>query len=317
MTEALTSLFQMFVFPGFLFLSVYGLFLEFVDRKLYARFQNRVGPPWFQPLADFIKLLGKETIIPAEADKRMFKVIPVFALAAVCTAFLYMPIWSSQSLYPFKGDVIVVLYLLTIPKLTFFLDGWYSTSLFAALGSVRTLTQLFASEVPLFMAILGPAVLAGNASEWSLSGISAFYSLHPLYILINLPAFIVAIIAIQMKLERMPFDMPEAETEIVAGWNTEYGGKLLAFFRMSLDIEVVVSSALIAAVFMPFFMPDSAAVGFGLFVVKTLFIVFILSAIRAVMARLRIEQMVVFCWRILTPVALVQILANLILKEVL
>ena len=160
MTNMLMSILEILIFPGFIFLSFYGLIIEFVDRKLYARFQNRVGPPFLQPLADFIKLVGKETIIPAEADKRWFKVLPVFALAAVTTAFLYIPVWKTTSLFPFNGDVIVVLYLLTIPTLTFFLAGWYSTSLFAAMGSVRTLTQLFAYEVPLFMAILGPALMA-------------------------------------------------------------------------------------------------------------------------------------------------------------
>ena len=77
-------------------MALYGMAVEFVDRKLYARFQNRQGPPWFQPLADFIKLLGKETIIPAEADKRIFKALPVFTLASVCTAALYIPIWGGK-----------------------------------------------------------------------------------------------------------------------------------------------------------------------------------------------------------------------------
>lgn len=133
MSETLVNLFEIMVFPGFIFLSLYALLVEFVDRKLYARFQNRVGPPWFQPLADFIKLLGKETIVPLEADARMFRVIPLFSLAAVCTAFLYIPIWGVKSMFPFNGDAIVVLYLLTIPTLTFFLAGWYSSSLFACL----------------------------------------------------------------------------------------------------------------------------------------------------------------------------------------
>ncbi len=320
MTEALISLFKIIVFPGLIFLSVYSLLAEFVDRKLYARFQNRVGPPWFQPLADFIKLLGKETIIPEQADKRMFRFIPLFSITAVCTAFLYIPVWGINSLYPFSGDVIVVLYLLTIPTLTFFLAGWHSSSVFACLGSVRTLTQLFAYEVPLFMAILGPAILAGTAGNWSISGISAFYNSHPIYILINIPAFFVALVAVQGKLERVPFDIPEAETEIVAGAFTEYTGKLLAIFRMSIDIEMVVAAALMAAVFFPFYAGGSLLlghiIGILLFIVKTLFIVFLLSAIRASMARLRIEQMVTFCWRVLTPIALVQVLANLILKEV-
>ena len=308
------ALLNILIFPGFLFLSVYGLLVEFVDRKLYARFQNRKGPPWFQPLADFIKLISKETIIPCEADKTIFKLLPMFALASVCTAFLYIPVWGLKSIYPFDGDVIVVLYLLTIPTITFFLAGWYSTSLYATIGSVRALTQLFAYEVPLFMSILGPALLANT---WSISGIAAFYYAHPLYSLLNIPGFAVAIIAAQGKLERVPFDIPEAETEIVAGTFVEYSGKLLALFRMSIDIEMVVISALLAAVFLPVFAAASPILGFVIFIIKTMFIVFLLALFRSVLARLRMEQMVNFCWRYLTPVALVQILIDLLLKGVL
>jgi NADH-quinone oxidoreductase subunit H len=308
------ALFNILVFPGFLFLSAYGLLVEYFDRKLYARMQNRVGPPWYQPLADFIKLISKETIIPEEADKNIFKLLPVFALAAASTAFLYIPIWGTQSLFPFAGDLIVVLYLLTIPTLTFFLAGWHSTSLYSTIGSVRALTQLFAYEVPLFMALLGPALLADT---WSVSGIAEFYRLHPWYSLINIPGFAVGIVATQGKLERIPFDMPEAETEIVAGTFTEYSGKLLAIFRMTVDVELIVVSALLAAVYIPFFAVQSPILGFLLFVVKTLVIVFLLCVFRTVMARLRIEQMVNFCWKYVTPVALVQILIDLLLKGVL
>jgi NADH-quinone oxidoreductase subunit H len=304
------SIFHILIFPGFLFLSVYGLFTEYIDRILCARFQSRQGPPWFQPFADFIKLISKETIIPAEADKKMFKLLPVIALAAVSTTILYIPIWSTRSAYAFQGDVIVILYLLTIPTLTIFLAGWSSASLFSAIGSVRSLTQLFAYEVPLFMAILAPAMLAGS---WDLSQIAAFYAAHPVYALANIPGFVAALIAIQGKLERVPFDIPDAETEIVAGPFTEYGGRLLAMFRMAIDYEVVVVSSLMAAVFIPVFSAN-IVVGMLLYLAKTLFIVFLLSAIRSIMARLRIEQMVRFCWRVLTPIALVQIVIDVALK---
>src|SRR5512136_677046 len=120
----LRSLVDILVFPGFLFLVAFGLFAEWVDRKLYARFQNRMGPPWFQPLADIIKLFGKESIIPEEVDRRMFKLLPMVALASTMTAFTYIPVWGPRALFSFQGDVIVVLYLLTIPTLTFFLAGW-------------------------------------------------------------------------------------------------------------------------------------------------------------------------------------------------
>jgi NADH-quinone oxidoreductase subunit H len=304
------SILYILVFPGFLFLSAYALIVEFVDRKLYARFQNRKGPPWFQPLADVIKLAGKESIVPCEANRRWFKGLPIVALASVATAFLYVPVWGTASVMPFQGDIIVILYLMTIPTLTFFLAGWNSSSLFAALGSVRTLTQLFAYEVPLFMAILGPALLAGT---WSMSGVAAFYAAHPAYALLNLPGLAAALIASQGKLERVPFDTPEAETEIVAGAFTEYGGRHLALFRMTVDMETVVLASIISAVFIPLF-AENPALGVLIYAAKTLFVVFLLSAFRAVMARLRIEQMVRFCWLYLAPLAMAQLLIDLVAK---
>ncbi len=306
------AVFTMLIFPGLFFLMAYSLVVEFVDRKLYARFQNRKGPPWFQPLADTIKLMSKESIVPCEADRRWFKALPVFAMAAVATAFLYVPVWGTQSLFPFAGDVIVILYLLTIPTLTFFLAGWNSSSLYAALGSVRTLTQLFAYEVPLFAAILGPALLANT---WSLSGMAQYYAEHPLMALVNLPGFVAALIATQGKLERVPFDTPEAETEIVAGAFTEYGGRHLAIFRVAIDMEMVVLASILSAVYIPLFSANPI-LGFVFYVIKTLAVVFLLAAFRSVMARLRIEQMVRFCWLYLTPLTLGQLLLDLIVRGV-
>jgi len=310
----LQSLFYIFIFPGLLFLGTYGFLVEYVDRKLYARFQNRVGPPWFQPFADFVKLLGKEGIIPSQAEKGMFKILPAFTVASVSCVILYLPLWNLTALYSFKTDLVVVLYLLTIPTVTFFMAGWASTSLYATLGAVRTITQLFAYEVPLYMSLLGPALLADN---WSISGIAAFYYEHPLLSLVNIPGFFVAIIAMQGKLERVPFDIPDAETEIVAGSFTEYSGRFLATFRMGLDIEMVVLVSLVAAVFIPFYMPSGFIPGILIYLVKTLFIVCILSLIRSLMARIRIEQMVNFCWKFLAPLAILQILTDIILKGIL
>ncbi|MDR3552345.1 MAG: NADH-quinone oxidoreductase subunit H [Clostridia bacterium] len=308
------ALFDIIVFPGFIFLGILSLVAEFTDRKLNARLQNRVGPPWYQPLADFIKLSTKETIVPESASSRMFRALPLFALASASTAFLYIPIWSTTSLFPFSCDLIVVLYLLTVPTLTFFLAGWFSSSLYSEIGSIRTMTQLFAYEVPLYMALLGPAILADN---WSISGIASYYYIHPLMALFNIPGLLVSLVAAQGKLERAPFDIPDAETEIVGGTFTEYNGRFLAFFRMSIDVELVVVATLIAAVFFPLFTPANAIVGFLIYLVKILFVIFLLAVLRTALARLRIEQMVSFCWRILAPLALLQVLIDLIVKGVL
>jgi NADH-quinone oxidoreductase subunit H len=309
----MAALFSILIFPGFLFVSVFGLFVQFFDRKLHARLQNRVGPPWFQPLADLIKLAAKQDIVPDQANPNMFKLAPIFALTASVTAFLYIPLWESNSLYSFNGDVIVVLYLLTIPTLAFFIGGWYSTSLYAKIGSVRSVTQLFAYEVPLFMSILAPALLANS---WSLGEISYFYTMHPKFCLTNIIAFGVSLVALLGKLEKVPFDIPEAETEIVAGPFTEYSGRLFALLRLTLDIEMVVVASLLAAVFLPFGLGAGPIAGFIFFIIKVLFIVSLLTLLRTVMARLRIDQMIDFCWKYLVPLALFQILINLALKGV-
>lgn len=313
MSEALLAIFYILVFPGFLFLTAFGLIAEFIDRKIYARLQNRIGPPWFQPFADLIKLLSKEDIVPTDATRRMFQVAPLFALSATVTAFFYIPAWSLKSLYSFNGDILVVLYLLTIPTLAFFIGGWYSRSLFATIGSIRILTQLFAYEVPLFMGVLAAALLADT---WSLSEMTVFYNSHPWYWVFNLGGFAVCLIALLGKLEKAPFDIPEAETEVVAGALTEYSGRLLALLRLTLDIEMVVGAAFLAAVFFPFGLNSGAAAGLLIFIIKVLFIMAIMSLLRTVFARLRMDQMINFCWKCLVPLALLQLVLNLILKGV-
>ncbi len=298
------ELFNIIIFPGFVFLALFSFMAEYFDRKLHARLQNRVGPPWFQPVADFIKLMSKEEIIPREANAGMFRAAPVAALASTVTAILYIPLWGGRALFSFNGDVIVVLYLLTIPTMAIFIGGWYSTSLFARLGSVRAITQLFAYEVPLFIGILSAALLADS---WSLAGIVAFYKIHPLLLAVNIPGFVVSLVALLGKLERVPFDIPEAETEIVAGSFTEYSGRLLALFRLTLGIEMVVGASLLAAVFIPF-------ANAGVYFIKVFFIVSLISLARTLFARLRMDQMIEFCWRYLAPLGIAQLLVNLYLK---
>jgi len=305
------ALFSILVFPGFCFLFIFGLAAEFIDRKAYARLQNRVGPPWFQPGADFIKLISKEDVLPEEANPRMFKAMPIFALTAAVTAFFYIPLWTTNAMYSFNGDLIVVLYLLTIPTLTFFLGGWYSTSLYSKIGAVRSLTQLFAYEVPMLMSILAPALLAGT---WSLSEMSLFYSQHPWYWLSNMLGFGIALISLLGKLEKVPFDIPEAETEIVAGTFTEYSGRLFGLFRLGIDIENVVGASLLAAVYLPFGITSLPILSFAIYLCKVIFIILLMTLMRSLFARFRIDQMLDFCWRFLSPLAFVQVLLSLALK---
>jgi NADH-quinone oxidoreductase subunit H len=284
-----------------------------VDRKLHAKLQNRIGPPWYQPFADFIKLISKGDIVPEQADATVFTLMPIIAFTATLTAFFCIPLWQMRSLYPFNGDLIVVLYLLTIPTLTFFLGGWYSRSVFSMIGAARSIIQLFAYEIPLFLSILAPAMLAGTLS---LSEMTIFYSNHFWLAILNLIDFAIALVALLGKLEKTPFDIPEAETEIVAGSFTEYSGRLLAFFRISIDMEMVAGSSLLAAVFLRFGLSLGPALGFILYLVKVLFVVALLSLARTIFARLRIDQMINLCWKYIAPVAFLQLIVDLVVKGI-
>ena len=306
----LLQIFQVLVFPGLLFLCAFSFLLEFIDRKVYARMQNRKGPPWYQPLADMLKLIGKKAIIPRNAQKLIFAALPTVSLAAVCAAFLCVPVWGATAVTPFSGDLVAVLYLLTIPTLCHVLAGYNSHEVYSTIGAFRTLTQMFAYEVPLFMAFLSPAILAGT---WSISGITAFYTAHPLYTLFNIPAFFIALLTSQSKLERTPFDAPEAETEIVGGALVEYSGRYLAFFRATAITELTAIASVIAALFLPFF-TGNALLDFSLYLVKTFAIVLVMVLLRATLARARIDQTLRLFWSILTPVAMVQMILNLLLR---
>jgi NADH-quinone oxidoreductase subunit H len=320
--EVIQVAFFILVFPGFLFQFVFAATLEWVDRKLYARMQNRVGPLYtgpsgfLQPFADLVKLFGKEDLTPAAADKFMFNLMPLVALAAVCASGLLVPLWVIKPFTSFSGDIIVDAYLLAIPSFALFLAGWFSASPFSLIGASRVLTQLFAYEVPFFLALLTPAVITGS---WQISQIMAFawwegpwWSVL-LRMVAQTIAFGVAVTCLQAKLERVPFDIPEAETEVVAGPLTEYSGKKYGMFRLQKNILMYTGAALVAAVFLPSF-PMGAILGAIWLLIKTVFVVAILSVIRASFGRIRIDQIVVFSWKYLAPLSLLQFLVVLVLK---
>jgi NADH-quinone oxidoreductase subunit H len=309
--EILCQLFSILIYPGLLFLIVIGLAADWADRKLYARMQNRQGPPWYQPLADFVKLVSKETIIPKSVDSCLFKVLPYIAVAAVSTCIMMIPLNGSDALLSFSGDLIATAYLLSIPTMCFFLIGWYSSSPYAAVGSMRVLTQFFAYEVPLTLVLISPAIIAGS---WSIADISYYYCLKPVMMFINLPGLIVALITMQGKLERVPFDIPHAETEIVGGVFTEYSGRLYGFIRLAMSMEMVVVAALFSAVFLGGSLGAEGFWGFLVFLIKLSGFVFVSALIRSLMARVRIEQMINFCWRMLTPLAMLQAVIAILVR---
>ena len=245
--KSLLAVIAYLLFPGGLFVVVGSLAYEYVDRKLIARFQNRVGPRWFQPLADFVKLLVKEEIIPQGVNPGLFIWLPVVALAAALATALYVPMAGLSPTWSFRGDVVATVYLLMMMTLCIGLAGANTSDRFSVIGAVRALTQLFSYEAPFLLALLGPAVVAGS---WRIAEINV-YAQGRLWMIVTQPfGFLVALIGLMGKLELPPFDAPEAETEIVSGALTEYSGRGLAFFRLGRDIELFVGLTLISAFYL-------------------------------------------------------------------
>ena len=292
----LSVIFALTIFPGGLFVLLNGWAYEWVDRKLVARLQNRVGPRWFQPSADTLKLLAKEEIAPDGADTRLFDALPIVALAGVLAAALYVPLAGLAPIAPFDGDLIMVVCLLSLLTICTGLAGANTADRFALLGSMRTLTQLFSYEAPFLLALLGPALAAGS---WRVSATATYAEGH--WLVLTQPlGFLVALLALMGKLELPPFDAPEAETEIVAGALTEYSGRGLALFRLGRSAALVVGLTLIASFYL-------GGIGDPLaYVAKTGALLVILAGLQALFARLRIDQTAGLWWRIGAILVLVQ-----------
>jgi NADH-quinone oxidoreductase subunit H len=275
-------------FPGGLFLLGSSLAFEYIDRKLVARFQNRVGPRWFQPLADFFKLLAKEEIIPTGVIRSLFILLPIVALTAALTAGLYVPLFGFKPAFSFSGDLIVTLYLLSMMTLCIGLAGANTEDRFSLVGATRALTQLFSYEAPFLLALLGPAIVL---KTWNIGEINSLAVAHNWFIILQPIGFLVALIGLMGKLELPPFDAPEAETEIVAGALTEYSGRGFALFKLGRNVELVIGLTLIAAFFLGGFATPLD------FLWKTLLLLLITAALQSLFARLRIDQTVGLWWR--------------------
>ncbi|MGQ9781620.1 MAG: complex I subunit 1/NuoH family protein [Nitrososphaeria archaeon] len=301
------------VFPGFVFIFFLSLFYEWFDRKLYARLQNRVGPFYtgfhglLQPLADFIKLLSKEDIVPDKVDQMLFTMTPLFTLTLSIFATSMLPISSTKGLVSFNGDAIISVIILTFLCITVFYAGISTYNRYAIVGAERSFLQLIGYEIPLMLSV---ASVCLSAQSLSLSSIVASQKSW-WHIVPQILGFIVFAITAQAELERIPFDLPEAEQELIAGWNIDYTGRRLAMFRLARNIELVFLCGLATTLFLGGPLGPTiegyAPLFYTLyFVIKSLFVLIILTVVRALFARLRIDQVVGFSWRYLLPLAILQ-----------
>jgi NADH-quinone oxidoreductase subunit H len=312
-------IFRILVFPGFSFILLLTLFADWMERKLEARIQNRVGPlvagPYglLQPLADFIKLLTKEDIQPRDAKKYIFKFAPLVAFTIMVFAMCFLPIDGASVLSTggFNGDLIVILAFVTIANFLLFLSGWASSNPYGAIGSARVLTQFLGYDIPLFMIALTPAFIASSLSIAQIALVQATQLLP--FIILAPWAFVLFVITLQAELEKDPFDIPHAESELVGGLETEYTGGKLAFLHLTRDVQIVFGAALVTELFLggPYGPVFFGAPWFWYtlwFVLKVLGVIVITEYITCVFARLRIDQVLSANWKFLLPAAILSLL---------
>ncbi|NYT16965.1 MAG: NADH-quinone oxidoreductase subunit H [Methanomicrobiales archaeon] len=294
-----------------LFGLVAGLFLLGIDRKLAAHMQARIGPPLRQPFIDIRKLLVKENIVPENAIPWLFNSAPVIAVVSSLVILLYIPLGSLISPLGMYGDLILVMYLLTIPALAMVAGGFASGSPYATVGAQREMVTMIGYEFPLAIVVIGIAWrlwAAGVAHPFLLSSIAGnpiWGIVGPLGIIGLILLLIVLAVVTPAELSRIPFDTQEAETELAGGLLVEYSGRNLALFSLSTAVKTLVMGALAVAIFFPWNLSSFVAMPAGVaqvadllfFLAKVVLVMFItVTLVRVGMARFRINQVVTVYW---------------------
>jgi NADH-quinone oxidoreductase subunit H len=292
-----------------LFISVSAMFLIWWERKVSAHIQARVGPMrvggwhgWAQSIADGIKLLLKEDIIPARADRPVFILAPIVVFAAAFAAYVVIPFGPGLIVQDLN---IGILYIVAISSLTvvgIIMAGWSSNNKYAALGALRSAAQAVSYEVPLVISLLGPILLVGSLSMTKI--VEAQRGLW--FILVQPLAFLTYFTCAVAETNRLPFDIPEAESELVAGFHVEYSGMRFAIFFLAEYANMFTVCAIATTVFLggwrgPLLPP------WAWFLIKTYFLLFVMMWLRWTLARVRVDQLMAVAWKILLPLAFVNL----------
>lgn len=308
--SVLTTLFHILVFPGLLFVCVIGLLLAGIDRKVLAHMQKRVGPPILQPVYDFFKLMGKETIIPEEANPFVYKAAPLVGFASLVVMALFIPVFG-YSAFGGNADLIVILYLLTIPAVALIVGGSASGSPFAGIGISREMVTMMSYELPLVLVLLAVAKkVGGGALCFSLQDITLWQQTQGCGIVhwSLIPAAIAMLLVIPAEVGTQPFDVAEAETEICEGPLVEYSGAPLAMFKLNTAIKMFIMTSLFTCLFLgginTGFVALNALILVAICIVLT---VLCMTLIHAVTARLKIEHLFKFYWTFVTGLAAVSL----------
>ena len=293
-----------------LMLTAFGTYME---RRVLGRFQTRLGPnrvgPFglLQPVADLLKLIVKEDLRPVTADRLTFFLAPVLMVTSMLVVVAVVPFGNGSFLADLNIGVLYLVGIPTIATVSMFLGGWGSGNRFALLGAARAVAMLISYEVPMIVSLAGVLILAG-----SMSLVEVVEAQQLPFILLQPLAFFVFIVSASAEMNRSPFDLMEAESELTAGFHTEFSGMRFGLIQLAEFGEVVVTSAILATLFLrgwenPFIPSDWQQVlpAQVWFIGKVLFFMFIFTWIRATLPRMRIDQVMAFAWKVLFPLALI------------
>jgi NADH-quinone oxidoreductase subunit H len=298
-------------------------YIQFLERRVMAFMQSRLGPnrvgPFglLQPLADILKLIFKEDLIPAGADVPVYFLAPALAAIVGIAAFAVIPFGSSLNVFGYTVNLFVadinvgLLYIFAMSSLAVYgitLAGWSSNNKYSLLGAVRSAAQMVSYELPMGLALLSVIVVAGTLS---LGGIVKAQS-NLWFIILQPLSFIIYAICAVAETNRAPFDLPEAESELIAGYHTEYSSMKWALFFLAEYMAVITQSALAVTLFFggwsgPF-AEQFPLLGVLYFVIKVSLFIFIFTWLRATLPRLRYDQLMRFGWKVLMPLAIVNLI---------
>ena len=279
-----------------------------LERRLVGRFQVRYGPnragPFglLQPIADVVKILTTEDIVPARGDKLVFWLAPIVAFAPVLLVFAVVPFWDGALLADLNIGILFVIAIGSVTSIGVFMAGWSSNNKYSLIAAMRDVAQLVSYEIPLVLSVVGVVLIAGSLSLTDIVGAQdvPFVLLQPL-------GFFVYFIASLAEVNRSPFDMVEADSELVSGYNIEFSGMKFAMLLLAEYAEVAVLAVIVTTIFLggwhgPLLPP------LLWFLIKVFAVFFLVEWIRFTLMRLRMDQVMAFAWKFLLPLALINLL---------
>ncbi len=282
-----------------------GAIYTWFERRALGRFQSRLGPNrWgpfglFQPFADILKLLSKEDVVPDPADRAVFHIAPLFLAIPVLLVFAVIPFGENSFLGRLNVGVLFIVGVTGVNTFGVFMGGYASRNKYALFGAMRGVAMLISYEVPMALALTGVALAAGSLA------LTDIVESQSLFFVVTQPlGFLVFMTAASAEMSRAPFDMIEAESELGAGYHTEYSGIKFAVFQLAEFLAPIATAVVATALFLGGTKGFDPIPGQVWFIAKTIVVVFFLVWFRATWPRLRVDQIMAFAWKGLFPMAL-------------